>query len=170
MQFKNTKEMEIAFSHALPNIVDGITTQMKYRMQDEIGKQGIGSDGEVYKSTGEFKRAWINEKSKKNSSMGFSYDGEMHYEPDLIETHNSDEWQHMSGIKDWQDYDIDKALPYFLFEEGVPKKLWGETVATRPRDAWTPFLRGMNRSFAKIMREEFAKQGIKLDTSKSENL
>ncbi len=170
MQFKNTKEMEMVFSKILPNVVDGITTQMKYRMQDEIEKQGIGSDGEVYKSTGEFQRAWINEKSMPTLKNKFGYEGEMHYEPDLIKTHNSDEWQHMSGIKDWQDYDIDKALPYFLFEEGVPKKLWGETVATKPRDAWTPFLRGMNRSFTKITREEFAKQGIKLDTSKNGNL
>lgn len=169
MQFKNTKEMEMVFSRILPNVVDGITTQMKYRMQDEIGKQGIGSDGEVYKSTGEFKRAWVNEESKVSSGAGLSYEGKMNYEPDLITTHNPEEWQHMSKIKDWQDYDIDEALPYFLFEEGVPK-LFGSNVATKPRNAWKPFINGMNRSFTKITREEFNKQGIKLDTSKSGNL
>lgn len=168
MQFKNTKEMQLVFSHVIPKVVDGITTKMKYRMQDEIGNQGIGLDGEVYNSTGEFQRAWINEQSKSlNSNI---YEGKMHYEPDLIKTHNKEEWQHSSQVHSWENYDIDKKLPYFLFETGVPKKLWGETVATEPRDAWTPFIKGMNRSFTKITREEFAKQGIKLDTSKSRNI
>lgn len=168
MQFKNTKEMEIAFSRVVPKVIDGITTKMKSRMQDEIDKQGIGTEGEVYNSTGEFKRAWVNNQSKSLNAN--TYEGEMHYDPDLIKTHNFDEWQHASQVEGFEDYDIDKALPYFLFESGVPKKLWGETVATKPRDAWKPFVQGMNRSFTKITREEFAKQGIELDTSKSGNI
>lgn len=164
MEFRNTKEMENIFSQIAREAIEDITREMKNRIQKEIESKEIGTGkGKVYNPTGEFHDAWIDEVPIRIDSS--EYKSEMHYEPYMIKTINPETWQHASSVVGWEDYPIAETLPNIIFENGAPP-LWGENFSTKPRNAWTPFISSMDKSFAKLMRESFSKQGVKLDTSR----
>lgn len=165
MEFKNTRELEGLFAQIIPDIVDNITTDMKYKMQDSIGKKHIGSCGSTYNSTGEFQEAWVNEKSEMISND--TCEGEMHYEPDLIMTHNPEEWQHSSQVEGWRGVNIDAYLPEIIFESGS-YPLWGKNKSTVPRDAWDTFEKKADKSFSKQIRDNFKRHGVKILTNAQE--
>lgn len=165
MNFQNTKEMENIFSQIARDAINDITREMKNRIQEEIDKKEIGTGkGEIYQPTGEFREAWIDEVPKRISSS--EYQGEMHYEPYMIRTISPENFIHSSSIVGWEDYPVPEFLPNIIFE-GDSGKLFGNGFWTQKRDAWTPMISSMEKSFAKLMRDSFAKKGIKLDTSRT---
>lgn len=164
MDFQNTAEMENVFNDIIKNAVFDITKEMETRIKDEIDSHGIGYANKVYENTDEFKNAWVQSNPQKIANG--TYEGDLHYEVSMIKTHNPDKWQHDSQVEGWTGVNIDEFLPNIIFETGS-YPLWGENHSTKPRDAFSPMISSMDRSFAKLMRDSFAKSGIKLDTSKT---
>lgn len=164
MEFSNTAQMERVFDDIIKNAVFDITKEMEQRIEDEIDSHGIGYANKVYENTDEFKDAWVQSNPQKVANG--TYEGDLHYEVSMIKTHNPDKWQHDSQVEGWTGVNIDEFLPNIIFETGS-YPLWGQNHSTKPRDAWTPMISSMDRSFAKLMRESFAKSGIKLDTSRT---
>lgn len=160
MEFKNTQEMELLFNQISRQVVNDISKQMSIKMQNEIENQDIGtSNSEFYKPTGEFKEAWIEDKPQKINNN--TYESTMYYEPKMIKTKDPDNFIHGSSVKGWEDYPIEEALPYVIFETGSPA-IWGENKSTSPRNAWQPFVSNMDNNFNLILQQAFNKQGVKL--------
>lgn len=165
MEFKNTREMENIFSQIARESINDITREMKSRIEKEIFNKGIGfaSNGEgYYNPTGEFEEAWINEVPKRIDSS--TYSGEMHYEPKMIRTVSPENFIHGSNY--YKTDDVSDFLPELIFE-GKSGDFFGSGFWTKPRDAWSPFISSMDKSFSKLMRDSFDKQGVKLDTSRT---
>lgn len=165
MEFKNTSEMENIFSQIGREAIIDITREMKNRIEEKIFEKGIGfsSKGEgYYNPTGEFQEAWITEIPKRISSD--EYQGEMHYEPYMIKTISPENFIHGSNY--WSQDDVSDILPNLIFE-GKSGDFFGKGFWTEPRDAWSPMISSMDNSFSKLMRDSFAKQGVKLDTKRT---
>ena len=163
--FKNTQEMQNVLEIGFKKALRDVAKEMENKIHDEIVDMGIGDNSGWYQSTGEFADAWRMKYCERITDS--SYKLEVFYDPNRIRTHNSELGQHTSLSKNYLKHDgtdvynIDEMLPDMIFQGSHGK--WD----IEGRDAWTHFINSMDKSFAKIMRESFAKQGIKLKTKEN---
>lgn len=154
--FKNLQEFyQIMFDPtemAIDYVCDKILTELEIQMVN----QGIGMGGVVYEPTGEFYEAWrqgVTQRVGKYIQSNIVYDSDVvHSDPDNF-IHGSNYW---SGGTD-----VSEILPDLIFG-GTSGELFGTGFWTDKRDAFTPTMKRLNKSFNKWLKEGFKQAGFSI--------
>lgn len=137
---------------AIEYVCDKILTELNL----QIAQKGIGMGGSVYDPTGEFYEAWqqgITERVGKHiqTIVGYEADTVHSYPDDFI--HGSNYWSGGTDVSD--------ILPDLIFG-GKSGDLFGEGFWTDERDAWTPTMNRIEKSFNKWLKEGFKQAGFSI--------
>ena len=154
--FKNLEEFYAIIGNptnkAIDYVVDKILTELNLQMVNK--KIGLNENA-FYSPTGEFYNAWRADITTRvgqyfKTSVSFHGD-ELSVDPDNF-VHGSNFY----GIDDVRD-----IMPYIIFG-GNSGDLFGKGFWTKRRDAWSPTISRLNRSFSRWIVEGFSSAGFQV--------
>lgn len=137
---------------AINYVCDKILTELELQMVN----QGIGTRDSFYENTGEFYDAW---KQDFVQRAGMYIKSKIYYDEDDVNsvpesfTHGSYYWTGGDDVSD--------ILPDLIFG-GNSGDIFGTGYWTDKRDAWTPTLNRLDKSFHKWIKEGFKKGGFSI--------
>jgi len=139
--------------HAINYICDKILTELEVQMVS----QGIGTrSNSFYQNTGEFYNAW---KQGITENVRGYIKNKVYYDPSEV---HSDPSNFVHGSYYWSGGDdVSDILPDLIFG-GKSGGLFGEGFWTDERDAWSPTMSRLNKSFGKWLKEGFYEAGFSI--------
>lgn len=138
---------ELAIDYVCDKILDELNIQMV--------SKGIGThSNQFYDNTGEFYEAW---KQGLNQRIGNFIKGSVYYDENEVHA-NPSTFTHGSYFWSGGD-DVSDILPDLIFG-GKSGDIFGTGFWTDERDAWTPTINRLNKSFGKWLKEGFKKSGF----------
>lgn len=157
--FRNLQEFYAVIRKNTIIAIDYVTEKMLEELNLQMVSKKIGLHNSVYQNTGEFYSAW---KSEMATRVGQYFMASVRYDGDSLSL-DPDNFIHGSNFYDVDD--VRDILPYLIFG-GNSGDLFGEGYWTKNRDAWSPTITRMNRSFGKWIVEGFAMSGFSVKQDK----
>lgn len=159
--FKNLDEFYAIMFNPTQQAIMYVTEKILDELSLNIGKLGIGDDSRnlVYNSTGEFNQSFIDDLATR---VGEYIIGNVRFDPSNM-TLDEENFVHGSFISG----DARQGLAEIIFE-GKSGGLFGQGFWTQSRDAWTPTMNRLDKSFNKWMIEGFRLAGFSIKKAELE--
>ena len=151
--FKNLSEFYNLIDKATIKTIDYVTDRLVSELNANMIEKGIGLHDSFYSQTGDFYTAW---KTEIASRVGEYFSSSLRFDGDSMRL-DPDNFTHGSNYYDIND--VRDIMPYIIFG-GMAGDLFGAGYWTRKRDAWSPTMSRMDRSFGKWLKEGFAQNGF----------
>lgn len=147
--FKNLDEFYAVVQKHAVTAIDYVTEKMLQELNLQMASKKIGlNNNSSYTPTGEFYSAW---KSDIATRLGQYFTSSVRYDGDSLSL-DPDNFVHGSNC--YEIDDVRDILPWIIFG-GNSGDLFGKGFWTQSRDAWTPTISRMNKSFGKWIVEGF---------------
>jgi hypothetical protein len=154
--FSNLEELYKLMFDATQDAIEYVCDKILTELNLQMAQKNIGMGGVVYEPTGEFYEAWqqgVTERVGKYIQTVVGYEADtVHSIPDEF-IHGSNYW---SGGNDVSD-----ILPDLIFG-GKSGDFFGQGFWTEERDAWTPTIQRIDKSFDKWLKEGFKQAGVSI--------
>lgn len=156
-QFRNLNELINLFTNPTTVAIDYVTNKIIEELQMQMVDMKIGlNNNSFYNPTGEFYDAW---KQGIASNLNDVFSSDIHYDSSDM-TSDPNNWTHGSNYWSSGD-DVRDMMPYIIFG-GHSGDIFGQGFWTQKRDAFTPTMQRVSRSFNKWMIKGFKLSGISL--------
>lgn len=159
--FKNLSEFYACIHNPTVIAVDYVVDKIMDELEIQMVNKRIGlNSNSFYTPTGDFYRAW---KSEITTRVGQYFTNKVKFDGDSM-TLDPNNFIHGSNYYDVND--VRDIMPDIIFG-GQSGDLFGEGFWTHGRDAWSPTISRINKSFGKWIIEGFKYAGftVKKDTT-----
>lgn len=158
-EFRNLNELIMLIDKPTIVAIEYVTDKIIEELQMQISSKGIGlGNNSFYTSTGEFYDAW---KAEIATRIGNYFQSVVYFASDTL-TNKPDEFIHGSNY--YGDSDVRDMMPYIIFG-GNSGDLFGNGFWQSARDAWSPTISRLNRSFNKWIIEGFKISGLTISAN-----
>lgn len=154
--FRNLHEFYKLMVEPTNTAIDYVCDKILTELEVQLVNQGIGTHDSFYENTGEFYEAW---KQSLVQRVGDYISSKVYYDENEV-TAVPERFTHGSFYWTGGD-DVSNILPDLIFG-GKSGDLFGTGYWTDKRDAWTPTMNRLDRSFNKWIKEGFKKGGFNI--------
>lgn len=151
--FKNLTEFYSLIHFATVGTIDYVSDKILEELNIQMVQKKIGLHNSFYQSTGDFYSAW---KADITSRLGEYFQTSIRFDGDSMSL-DPDNFVHGSNFYDVDD--VRDIMPYIVFG-GQSGGLFGDGYWRDNRDAWSPTISRLNKSFNKWIIEGFRANGF----------
>ena len=157
--FKNLSEFYSLIHFATIGTIDYVSDKILQELNIQMVQKKIGLHNSFYQSTGDFYSAW---KADIVSRLGDYFQTTIKFDGDSM---SLDPENFVHGSSFYEIDDVRDIMPYIVFggQSGI---LFGEGYWRSNRDAWSPTISRLDKSFNKWIIEGFKTNGFSI---KAEN-